>query len=575
MKQVDVTIFEAAFLIDDLFIRVDILEKKGNKINLIEVKAKSYAPDNENLFIGKRGGMVKDWKPYLFDIAFQHFVVTKCLPSCDVIPFIMMADKSKKASIDGMNQLFRATKKANNRTGIISLADSIDDIGESVLGQINLTEIIEGIYCGKYKYHDNMSFEESIDLLRDHYVRDDFFNWDTSFTECKGCEYKATVEDEENGLISGFKNCFSKLQSWSDSDFDKANTFSIWNFRKGTKLMKEGVIFQEDLTEDSVGVKEEANRLSASERQWIQIEKELNNDESNYVDSSGLKEQMDKWKFPLHFIDFETSTVALPFNKGRRPYEQIAFQFSHHIYYEDGKIEHASEYINTVAGFFPNFEFIRELKKALSVDNGTIFKFATHENTIVNAIMSQLNDSNEPDIEELSEFIKGISHSKKDSAIKWLGERDMVDLCEIVKHYYYNPRTGGSNSIKAVLPAVLEDSKFLQNKYSKPIGELGISSKNFDSNHYWLKVVDGEVVSPYKMLPKVFEGWTEEEIERTLSNVEDVDNGGAALTTYGKLQYTDMEDEEREQLSSALLKYCELDTLAMVMIYEHFKEDLI
>ena len=101
--------------------------------------------------------------------------------------------------------------------------------------------------------------------------------------------------------------------------------------------------------------------------------------------------------------------------------------------------------------------------------------------------MSQLNDSNEPDIEELSEFIKGISHSKKDSAIKWLGERDMVDLCEIVKHYYYNPRTGGSNSIKAVLPAVLEDSKFLQNKYSKPIGELGISSKNFDSNHYWLK----------------------------------------------------------------------------------------
>ena len=61
------------------------------------------------------------------------------------------------------------------------------------------------------------------------------------------------------------------------------------------------------------------------------------------------------------------------------------------------------------------------------------------------------------------------------------------------------------------------------------------------------------------MLPKVFEGWTEEEIERTLSNVEDVDNRGAALTTYGKLQYTDMEDEEREQLSSALLKYCELD----------------
>jgi hypothetical protein len=36
-----------------------------------------------------------------------------------------------------------------------------------------------------------------------------------------------------------------------------------------------------------------------------------------------------------------------------------------------------------------------------------------------------------------------------------------------------------------------------------------------------------------------------------------------------------MKDSERVELSKALLKYCELDTLAMVMIFEHFKEDLI
>ncbi len=36
-----------------------------------------------------------------------------------------------------------------------------------------------------------------------------------------------------------------------------------------------------------------------------------------------------------------------------------------------------------------------------------------------------------------------------------------------------------------------------------------------------------------------------------------------------------MTDREREELSGALLKYCELDTLAMVMIYEHFVEDLV
>jgi len=38
------------------------------------------------------------------------------------------------------------------------------------------------------------------------------------------------------------------------------------------------------------------------------------------------------------------------------------------------------------------------------------------------------------------------------------------------------------------------------------------------------------------------------------------------------LQYVDMSREEREELTSGLKKYCELDTLAMVMILEHFKE---
>jgi hypothetical protein len=37
-------------------------------------------------------------------------------------------------------------------------------------------------------------------------------------------------------------------------------------------------------------------------------------------------------------------------------------------------------------------------------------------------------------------------------------------------------------------------------------------------------------------------------------------------------QYTDMSNEERHTLREALLKYCELDTLAMVMIFEHLIE---
>ena len=56
---------------------------------------------------------------------------------------------------------------------------------------------------------------------------------------------------------------------------------------------------------------------------------------------------------------------------------------------------------------------------------------------------------------------------------------------------------------------------------------------------------------------------------------EEVADGGAAMTAYAKMQFTEMLEEERAELRSALLKYCELDTLAMLMIYEYWAEKLV
>lgn len=207
---------------------------------------------------------------------------------------------------------------------------------------------------------------------------------------------------------------------------------------------------------------------------------------------------------------------------------------------------------------------------SLGNDEGTILRYAPHENTILNAIYLQLLESEEPDKEYLMEFIQSISHSTSNSAIRWVGYRDMVDLWDVVKKYYYNPLTKGSNSIKDVLPATITSSEFLQKKYSQELKICGITSRNFPDDHIWLKIEEGRVINPYHMLPPVFDDWTEEDIENTLSEIEDITNGGAALTAYGKLQFLDMEESEKEELTKALLKYCELDTLAMVMIFEHF-----
>ena len=60
-----------------------------------------------------------------------------------------------------------------------------------------------------------------------------------------------------------------------------------------------------------------------------------------------------------------------------------------------------------------------------------------------------------------------------------------------------------------------------------------------------------------------------------ISEDEELKEGGAAMTAYCRMQFTEMSDYERDMLKAALLKYCELDTFAMVMIYEAWREMLV
>lgn len=482
----------------------------------------------------------------------------------------MMADKSKKATIDGMNQLFRITQTSNHRTGIESRVTSLSETGSSVLGLKNVSDIIRDIQLNKYEYHKGLTFEGAIDMFREAYKNDSYLNWPTSYSGCKNCEFK--TKEIDSFPKSGFEHCFKKQYQWPNEYFSKPSTMEVWNFRKGDKLFQDGVHFMDQLTEESIGLNDDADKLSISARQWIQICKVNSDDSSVYIDKVGLSNEVRMWKFPLHFIDFETSAVALPFHKGRRPYEQIAFQFSHHILQEDGKIDHKSEFINSNPGVYPNFDFIRELKRSLENDDGTIFRFAAHENTIVNAIHDQLLDSDEKDKLELIAFIEDISTSIKDKLPGWQGDRNMVDLCQVIKWYYYNPFTKGSNSMKKVLPSILQTSSFLQKKYGQPLSALNISSKNFDPSFVWLQKSDGQIINPYMLLPPLYEGWSAEDLEDSIAEMDDIAEGGAALIAYAKLQFTDMTTKEREELNRGLLKYCELDTLAMVMVYEHLVE---
>ena len=572
MSEQNVVIAEAAFESDGCFVRADIMVKRGETIQLIEVKSSSlHQKDVDKISeITKRGEVNSAYRHYIYDLAFQKYVIEKALGK-DVEGYLMLINTDKACDVDGLNSMVRINTKTHevDVSGLDNYTPSPNE-GDWLLLPCDMNMVCEEIIANSTaEQADYMGakFTDYVDMLVES-LTDDTALAPRLSSQCKGCEFRS-----EDPARSGFHRCWKECAGFSDEDFRKPLSMELWGgggFRKLKKLIEDKKYFLSDLQPaDYYNPKDSALSLSDtyfnnSARRQIQIEQQMSGDGEPIL-LSGIKDEMAEWKFPLHFIDFETSTVALPFTKGRHPYETTAFQYSHHQLDEDGTLTH-TEWISTER-VFPNFDFVRALKHDLEGDDGTVFRYSHHENSVLKQIAEQLRFSGETDKDELIAFIESITYDKDDR----YGERNMVDLCEVVVRYFYDPTMKGSNSIKVVLPAVLR-SRELQQMYEKPYREY-VDSPNFaDFDFSLINYTDkakGEVGNPYKFLPTIgAELFTE---SGAPDSEERINNGGLANANYAKLQYDGLSNEEKLKLKNALLRYCELDTMAMVLIYQYFK----
>lgn len=569
LRSRNVVVAEAAFEWNGCFVRADILVKRGQTIQLVEVKSSSLRLADRERFTEttERGEVNAAYRHYIYDLAFQKYVVEHAL-GCDVQGFLMLINSDQPCDIDGLNQMIRINTKTHevDVEGLKNYTPPTNS-EEWLLLPCDMTQVCDAIIAGRTtEQADYMgaTFTDYVDNLLDS-LQHSVPLVPRLSTQCKGCEFRS-----DNSARSGYHRCWRECAGFTDDDFQRPHILELWGgkgFRRAKQLIEEEKYFLADLTpEDYFAPKDLAQgsndrEFNGSTRRQMQIEKRCSGD-NNFVLLQGINDEMAEWRFPLHFIDFETSTVAIPFTKGRYPYETIAFQYSHHKLDKDGTLTH-SEWISTER-LFPNFEFVRALKHDLDGDCGTIFRYSHHENSVLNQIAEQLATSNEPDREALIAFIHTITH---DSDTDRVGERNMVDLCDVVVRYYYDPSMGGSNSIKVVLPAVLH-SKELQRRYERPYREYVDSPNYKDFDYSLINYTDAtktSVGNPYKYLPVIGAELGELESE------ERINNGGLANANYAKLQYDGLSLDEKSKLKNALLRYCELDTMAMVLIYHFFK----
>ena len=567
LQQHQVVVFEAAIAFENFFVRVDVLVKDGNRYELIEVKAKSYDSTRPDI-AGSRVPIKSDMRPYIEDVAFQAWVMRQAYPSALISTFLMMPDKSVKATQDRLNQLFKIVRDGKKVRVTRSAEAANFALQTNLLSKVPVDEFVEVVY--KHGVGSN-GFLQAMDQAANDWAK--AYAQDQKITplpgaKCNSCEFKAASGGE---LQSGFHECWSQAYGFKAEDFAQGTVLDLWNFRKKDDLIAQGRIRLSALQPGDIDVKDNGETLSVSERQWMQS-KGIPPDEDRggyWMAEAHMRRKMASWRFPYHFIDFETSAVAIPFHQGMRPYEQVAFQYSHHLMHEDGRVEHKGQFLLAEPGVFPNFEFARALKAELEGDAGTVFMWSHHENTILNRITVQLDESLNPpaDSDALRLFLASLTKS---------GERAMVDLCELAKAAYFHVATKGSVSIKKVLPAMLASNAWLRQHYAQPIygSEDGMSSLNYE-NFTWLPTDENgkSIDDPYEILrdlgaEMLGESWPAGQDPDELVIAE----GGAAATAYSRLQFEDLKDAQRSQIKQALLRYCELDTLAMVMVVQGWQQ---
>lgn len=517
MQKENITLLEAAFESGGKFARPDILIKEGDHFTLIEVKAKSFDSSRSDVLRNKKGIIRTDWQPYLEDITFQSLILRELFPASRLTCELMMPDKARTTAIDNLYAQFQLNQIAEDDRGYprarFTFTGDVERLCEShFLTRINVDREVDELL--PLVSTEAKRFIQSINPLKK-------IPPEISFA-CKDCEYRIAEDEQPNG----FRECWGTL---SDPKPHILELYYGGAVKEASELIAQGKTSLFDLSESAL-TKKDGSMGPRGERQLLQIRNTKSNAE--WI-SPALKDFLATCEYPLRFIDFETSALAVPYHAGMRPFENVAFQWSSHtLSAPDAKIEHA-EWINLDEAF-PNFAFAESLMKHLG-QRGTIFMWATHENTILKDILRQMEGRYEnPALQEW---------------LVWITDGRLVDMNDLTLKHYFHPYMKGRTSIKKVLDAIWQDNQSLRQRFPA-----------------YVKEENGKLLSPHKSLPPlVIDG-------RDVF----VSEGTGAITAYQAMLYGMQKADMtiREKWQRLLLQYCELDTLAMVMIYQHWLERL-
>lgn len=548
METDQITLFDAIFEHRRMMGRLPVIHKQGNQLTAYHVQTKAFDSRKHRLS-NAEGHIYSKWRSYLLDFAYQLYLVKQNHPDLKIKALLVLPEKSGRAYTDNLPLLLHPLEKQN-------LLDAVAPANQEMLAKLDVSDLITEIWDDPAFAKEHLpqdSFAASADYLRDIYFGDRKPEPPVG-VKCQKCEFRVEAERVAKGTKSGFNECWNPhMETRNPSE---SHVFDL--IGPGTnQWINDEVYDQRNIALDGVftpqTIAEGEGRISHEMRQALQIYKAQGKAVPEEIYRPAIARELKRWQYPLHFLDFEAGNYAVPIRENRSPYHLVVFQFSCHTLREDGSWSH-HQWIDDLQSGYPNYELVRRLIEVPDIEQGTIVQYSDFERQALKTIRRELTQERDqiPDAGQLIDWIEMIINRRDSSYHK---PPYVADLSRLVKNFYYNCEMKNSLSIKDVLQSVMSHSDFLKEKYSQPY-----DSHNFDQICWWQSDGRGGARNPYKLLMETGES--------------PIRRGTKAMVVYGKLIARQWSEEQIAAFQHALLKYCELDTLAMLMIYQHWQHKL-
>jgi hypothetical protein len=538
LKEESVAVCGAVLKSGSLITRIPILVKEGSRFTVVQIHGKlrkrsqpkeiSAVPDSRSATI------------YLLKAAYRCEVVNRLFPETDIEVQFFFPDRTYRCGTDNLYTLMKGVRDNAPEETLVEecnrLFTEVDATGGASQVRRRMPENVS------HRSFQGWPIAKICDTLTETDWREGNIFDVRINRECKYCDFRKSSDNKSDGCWNQFffdeelahpdRHVFELIGHGNDEDAEKGFHFQeqvpfIDQFNSFELLQKSGLntipIYQRRLLQ-MLG-----SRDDLLPRLWLKSE----------------IQRIKELKYPLHFLDFEAATAALPTDRGFGPYHPVVFQFSCHTLKKDGSVSHTGWLDDSGSDGNPHVQFVRQLAEVDRIFEGTLVQYSQFEYRALRGLLSEFQ-RNSMLYEGEIDIVKGLLQGES------AGDTDrFTDLSKLIADYYYNHRLAGGLGLKQVLKSVLA---FMSRDEGKREFRMGLHDLNINLLE----------PPPGKSKPDPYSIIGDEKLN--------IDEGSVAMNAWISMKSGLLREGEEHAVPLLLKRYCALDSCALLIIFRHLME---